>query len=121
MKKNVLLALVPCLLFMGCYTAGPATQTGTFLGATIGGVTGAIIGHQFNDPLAGAAIGAGVGALTGGAIGNAHDAAAYQGHTVRSSYYVRQEPVSPQHGRWVIVPGQWVNGRWEPAHKVWVR
>ncbi len=23
-------------------------------------------------------------------------------------------------GEWVVVPGRWVNGRWEPAHRVWM-
>jgi uncharacterized membrane protein YeaQ/YmgE (transglycosylase-associated protein family) len=26
----------------------------------------------------------------------------------------------PPPGHWVDVPGQWVNGKWVPSHKVWV-
>jgi len=32
-----------------------------------------------------------------------------------SDYYENAPP-----GQWVVAPGQWVNGQWIPAHKVWV-
>ena len=31
----------------------------------------------------------------------------------------RPRPESPP-GEWVTVPGQWVDGRWVPQHRVWV-
>lgn len=30
-----------------------------------------------------------------------------------------QDP-GPPAGHWVDVPGQWVNGKWVPSHKIWV-
>lgn len=37
-------------------------------------------------------------------------------YTYSAPSYGGQEPP----GEWVSVPGRWVNGRWVPAHNVWV-
>lgn len=75
-KKIAVLYLVPALILgaMGC--AGPANQTerGAATGAVLGGLAGAVIGHNSNRRGAeGAAIGAVVGGLLGGAVGNQQD------------------------------------------------
>jgi hypothetical protein len=30
------------------------------------------------------------------------------------------KPEAPPAGEWVVVPGQWVNGKWVPEHKAWI-
>lgn len=55
----------------GCQTSA---QTGSLVGAGLGGLAGAIIGHNNNGHRnAGALIGTGVGALAGYAVGNELD------------------------------------------------
>jgi len=49
------------------------TERGAATGAVLGGLGGAIIGHQKGRGAEGAAIGAIGGGLLGGAIGNAKD------------------------------------------------
>lgn len=63
----------PCLLslvLMACTAADPYQRTK--VGAGVGVVTGAVVGHLINDD-AGKYIGAAVGALAGGAVGNYMD------------------------------------------------
>jgi hypothetical protein len=129
MKKWFILLIILSFLYIGCAAPpGPATHEGAFLGAAIGGVTGAVVGNQVGNPVAGAAIGAGVGALTGGAIGNSYDAAYYRNagpppQPGPPNAYVPPEypgpPGSPR-GHWEMMPGQWIDGRWIPQHRVWV-
>jgi hypothetical protein len=126
MKRMLLLLLITSLAVMGCATAGPNTTNGAVLGTVLGGATGALVGSGLGNPWAGAAIGAGVGGLTGGAIGNAQDTAEYAAGRYQSrTVYVAPPPAvaqapAPPPGRWVTVPGQWVGGRWVPAHKAWI-
>jgi len=129
MKRPLMVIMIISLMLAGCSQMGPYARDGAFIGSALGGITGAVVGHQFGRGLEGAAIGAGLGAVTGGTIGDAHDQAAWRNqayaapgpnHATQQNYMVGQEPVTPPPGRWVTVPGQWVGGRWVPAHKVWV-
>jgi hypothetical protein len=75
MNKTMSLACaglaVAAIALGGCKTSA---QTGSLVGAGLGGTVGAIIGHNNNDhKAAGALIGTGVGALAGYAIGNELD------------------------------------------------
>lgn len=63
------------LLAAGCQSPYYADR-GAAAGGLLGAGTGAIIGSQTGDPLAGAAIGAGIGALGGGIFGSQMDEAA---------------------------------------------
>jgi len=38
----------------------------------------------------------------------------------QESYRGSPQALEPPPGHWVDVPGQWVNGKWVPSHKVWV-
>jgi hypothetical protein len=114
------------LVVAGCAEMGPNTREGAVLGSAIGGVTGAVVGNQLGSALGGAAIGAGLGAITGGSIGSAKDAAygnhppAPYGDMAYAGPPPEQDQPTPPPGRWVTVPGQWVGGRWVPAHRVWI-
>lgn len=66
MNKVIGSALAVCfILSLGC----TMTQKGAATGATLGGVAGAIIGHQKDKTAEGAAIGAAVGGLGGALVG----------------------------------------------------
>lgn len=56
---------------------GPNTQRDAATGALIGGVGGAIIGHQSGETAEGALLGAGLGAAAGAAVGNQKDQRGY--------------------------------------------
>jgi hypothetical protein len=105
---------------------------------------GAAIGAATGNAGAGAAIGGGTGLLGGTAMGS--NAGASSEYTLQKRYdiayqqcmyakgnqipgVVRQPAQSyappppspgPTSGSWVTVPGQYVNGKWVPEHKVQV-
>lgn len=65
------LTLVACLAFTGCATSN--AFKGGAIGATGGGLLGAVIGKQAGNTALGAIIGAAVGGTTGALIGNHMD------------------------------------------------
>ena len=74
--KIAMIVLVPALMVGAIGCAGPSNQTerGAATGVVLGGLAGAVIGHNKNRRGAeGAAIGAVVGGLLGGAVGNQQD------------------------------------------------
>ncbi len=73
MKKLLVLMLLLSLVIVGCTTPGKKTTIGAGTGAAIGGIAGAVIGHQSGKTGQGAVIGAATGALLGGTIGNRLD------------------------------------------------
>ncbi len=66
MKKELFLAAAIVVSTAGCTT----TQRGAGIGAAVGGLGGAIIGHQTGNKGGGALLGAALGGLGGVAIGN---------------------------------------------------
>ena len=124
-------------------TANQNTATGAVVGTAVGAAMGAAIGAATGNPAAGAAIGGGVGLLGGTSMGsNAGAASEYQlqrrydiayqqcmyakGNqipgVVRRSARTYPPPPPPSYsgGPWVVVPGQYVNGKWVPEHRVQV-
>jgi len=122
-------------------TANQNLVTGATIGTVIGAGLGAAIGSVTGNAGTGAAIGASAGLL--GGLGMASDPAygseyqlqrrydiAYQqcmyarGNqvpgVVRSSTqtYSPPPPLGNGSGSWATVPGQYVNGKWVPEHKV---
>lgn len=124
-------------------TANENLTTGATIGTVVGAGLGVAIGAATGNAGAGAAIGASAGLL--GGLGMASDPAygaewqlqrrydiAYQqcmyakGNqipgAVRSSTKTYAPPPPPPQGNgsgsWVTVPGQYVNGKWVPEHKV---
>ena len=74
--KIAMMLLVPALMVGAIGCAGPSnhTERGAATGGVLGGLAGAVIGHNKNRRGAeGAAIGAVVGGLLGGAVGNQQD------------------------------------------------
>ena len=74
--KIAMIVLVPALMVGAIGCAGPNnhTERGAATGVVLGGLAGAVIGHNKNRRGAeGAAIGAVVGGLLGGAVGNQQD------------------------------------------------
>jgi hypothetical protein len=118
---TILLVLTVGVLGASCASNGyNNTQRGAAIGAGLGAITGQIIGRS----TAGTLIGAAGGALAGAIVGNAAD----QDETNRrlgtleqpSATYATPERRADQAppGVWVTVPGQWVGGKWVPAHRV---
>jgi hypothetical protein len=122
-------------------TANQNVATGATAGALVGGAMGAAIGAATGNPAAGAAIGGATGLLGGTAMGsNAGAASEYQlqrrydiayqqcmyakGNqipgVVRHARTYPPPPPSRTSGPWVVVPGQYVNGKWVPEHRVQV-
>jgi hypothetical protein len=122
------LGLFVVLVAAGLFTvscAGPGYNTQK--GAAIGGAAGALIGQAIGHNTTGTLIGAAGGALVGAIIGNARDqdewnaraAAAESRQRYASGAPAAPAPEAPP-GEWVTVPGQWRDGKWVPAHRVWV-
>ncbi len=131
-------------------TANQNMATGAVVGSLVGAGIGAAIGSTTGNVGAGAAIGAGTGLLGGTAMGaNAGSYSQYElqrqydnaymqcmyakGNqipgVVRQSTRAYTPPPPPppssgssysQGGTWVVVPGQYVNGKWVPEHRVQV-
>jgi hypothetical protein len=76
-------------LAIGCQSPYYADR-GAAAGGLLGAGTGAIIGSQTGDPLAGAAIGAGIGALGGGIFGSQMDEAAARNRAEIAAHMGRQ-------------------------------
>ena len=74
-KKTIISVLTSAFVLSAVSCAGPSndTERGAATGAVLGGITGAIIGHQKGRGAEGAAIGAVGGGLLGGAVGNQQD------------------------------------------------
>ena len=127
-------------------TGNKNMATGAVVGTAVGAAMGAAIGAATGNAGAGAAIGGGAGLLGGTAMGsNAGASSEYQlqrrydiayqqcmyakgnqipGSPARRTYAPPPPPqtsyqTQPQ-GTWVVVPGQYVNGKWVPEHKVQV-
>lgn len=77
------------LFATGCQSPYYADR-GAAAGGLLGAGTGAIIGSQTGDPLAGAAIGAGIGALGGGIFGSQMDEAAARNRAEIAAHMGRQ-------------------------------
>ena len=129
-------------------TGNKNLATGAVVGTAVGAAMGAAIGAATGNAGAGAAIGGGTGLLGGTAMGsNAGSSSEYQlqrrydiayqqcmyakgnqipGSPARRTYVPPPPPASsgyqsqPQSTTWVVVPGQYVNGKWVPEHKVQV-
>ena len=116
----IIVILAVGLLAFSCTSTGYNTQKGAAIGAGVGAIAGQLIGNN----TAGTLIGAGAGALAGAIVGNAVDQNETQARlesrerrTVSTSpAYVQEQPP----GQWVEVQGQWIGGKWVPAHKAWV-
>lgn len=124
-------------------TANQNLATGAALGTLLGAGVGAAIGSTSGNMGTGAAIGAGSGLLMGTATASnpayasewqlqrQYDIAYQQcmyakGNQIpgvvsrRTEAYPPPPPSASGSGSWVTVPGQYVNGKWVPEHKVLV-
>lgn len=130
MKRLGLLVLMVAAGLFTVSCAGPGYDTQK--GAAIGSAAGALIGQAIGHNTTGTLIGAAGGALFGAIVGNARDQdeynarlAAAQARPAYANGYRNGSgngnpaPEAPP-GEWVTVPGQWRDGKWVPAHRVWV-
>ena len=124
-------------------TANENLATGAVVGTLVGAGIGTAIGAATGNAGAGAVIGAGAGLLGGTAIGSnqgyasewqlqrRYDIAYQQCMYAKGNQlpgvaprwpraYASPPPRPPVYtpGSWVTVPGQYVNGKWVPEHKV---
>lgn len=84
------LLLSVCFGLTGC-RATNHTGAGTAIGAGLGTIAGAIIGHQTGNTGAGALIGAAAGGLTGALAGNAADAHEERDRAILHAQYVEEQ------------------------------
>ncbi|HOP85282.1 MAG TPA: glycine zipper domain-containing protein [Syntrophorhabdaceae bacterium] len=112
--------LMTVLFLQSCASTGYNTQKGAAIGAGLGAIAGQVIGSNTASTL----IGTAVGALAGTIAGNALDQQVMNEKMVAAKdykpAYACPDGTENPPGKWVEVPGQWVNGRWVPAHKVWM-
>ena len=123
-------------------TANQNLATGAVVGTAVGAGLGAAIGAASGNAGAGAAIGAGTGLVGGAAVASGpasgseyqlqrrYDIAYQQCMYAKGNQIpgvVRQPartyappPSGHATGSWVTVPGQYVNGKWVPEHRVQV-
>jgi surface antigen len=123
MIKKCLLSLFlvgVVLMNVSCASDGYNTQKGAFIGAGLGAIAGQIIGNNTAGTLIGAASGALAGAIVGNAIDQDEANRAFEARERQYAYGMPLEPQEQPPGRWVMVPGQWVGGKWVPAHRAWV-
>lgn len=125
-------------------TANENLASGAVIGGLVGAGIGALIGSATGDAGAGAAIGAGTGLLFGTAqasgpayasewqLQRRYDIAYQQCMYAKGNQipgvanhprqtYAPPPPPDYSSWSWVTVPGQYVNGRWVPAHRVQVQ
>ncbi len=120
--KSMLVGLVILMVFsvFACATdQGYNTQKGAAIGAVGGALAGQAIGGHTGSTLVGAAVGALVGAIAGNAVD--------QNEAQKRAYAAPPPVAAPERGysdappgQWIEVPGQWVGGKWVPAHRAWV-
>ena len=115
-----LLIVIVVLFVLASYSCATSEGYNTQKGAAIGAIGGALAGQAIGRNTAGTLIGAAVGGLAGAVAGNAVDQ-----NNARRQAPVAAAPPSYGHnetppGEWVTVPGQWVGGKWIPAHRAWV-
>lgn len=121
MKKTfaILLVLTALSVFACATDQGYNTQKGAAIGAVGGALAGQAIGGHTGSTLIGAAVGALAGAIAGNAVdqSEANKRAQQPAAPVAVAAPASQD-VPP--GQWIEVPGQWVGGKWVPAHRAWV-
>lgn len=134
MKRIAIVAvvLVMGLSVLSCSSTGYNTQKGAAIGAGLGAIAGQAIGRNTAGTLIGAAGGALAGAIVGNSVDQDESNRRLERIEQRHGAYATPQPapqpqaqMAPQGstenppGQWVMVPGQWVGGKWVPAHKVW--
>jgi osmotically inducible lipoprotein OsmB len=115
----MLFVVVAAFSVYSCATdQGYNTQKGAAIGAIGGALAGQAIGRNTGGTLIGAAVGGLAGAIAGNAVdqNEARKASGAPPRAVPPSYGSDDAPP----GQWVVVPGQWVGGRWVPSHRAWV-
>ncbi len=120
--KQPLIALM-ILLALAMYSCATGEGYNTQKGAAIGAVGGALAGQAIGRNTAGTLIGAAVGALTGAVAGNAVDQTEAQRKMGQQPPAMTAPAPGAEEappGEWVVIPGQWVGGRWVPSHRAWV-
>lgn len=125
MKKIItltVLVIAAGFFLVSCASEGYNTQKGAAIGAGLGAIAGQVIGHDTASTLIGAAVGTLIGGIGGNAV-DQHVTNQQKAGTAQAGAYPSSSQVTPQDqppGQWVEVPGQWIGGKWVPAHKVWV-
>lgn len=117
MKRIIIMLVLSLCGFIAssCASDGYNMQKG----AAIGTIGGALAGQAIGQNTAGTLIGAAGGALVGAVAGNAVDQNETQTRQTQPRPAAVPRAGEPPPGRWVEVPGQWVGGKWLPAHRVW--
>jgi uncharacterized membrane protein YebE (DUF533 family) len=121
MKKVVLVLVIIAFGFVGYSCESIGGMSDTTKGAAVGAGLGAIAGQVIGGNTAGTLIGLAAGALGGAVVGHEMD---YQKQKKVDQSQSRAAAPDPNQevppGQWVEVPGQWVGGKWVPAHRAWV-
>ncbi len=108
MKKKIVLVMVLVMVISLAYV--PLSYAGRGRHGGGGGGNGGLYA-------AGALLGGLVlGTVIGSAMSQPRYVASPQPAYPAPAAYTADNPP----GEWVVVPGRWINGRWEPAHSVWM-
>jgi outer membrane lipoprotein SlyB len=123
MKKMFLIMLALTVGFLGfsCTSTGYNTQKGAAIGAGLGAIAGQVIGGNTAGTLVGAAVGGLAGAIGGNAVDqDVTNQKIESMHRQRAYATPKEDTGETPPGEWIEVPGQWIDGKWVPAHKSWV-
>lgn len=117
----LIIGLIASFSLSSCASTGYNTQKGAAIGAGIGAIAGQAIGRNTQGTL----IGTAAGALLGSIVGNAFDQELALSKVGTSQTKVQSQANDLDYGecppgKWIVVPGKWKDGKWVPAHKVWV-
>ena len=116
----VILILMVGFLTFSCSTTDYNTQKGAAIGAGVGAIAGQVIGNNTAGTLIGAAAGALGGAIVGNAVDQQETNKKIAASQRQSAAYTSAAANEAPPGQWIQVPGQWIGGKWVPAHKAWV-
>lgn len=121
-KKNLIVLVFGGVLIMAssCTSTGYNTQKGAAIGAAVGALAGQVIGNDTASTLIGAAGGALGGAIVGNAIDQNEVEGKFEDAQRQSAVTASVSPEDQPPGQWIEIPGQWKDGKWVPAHRVWV-
>ncbi len=117
---KVLILVAITFISFSCASTEYNTQKGAAIGAVVGGIAGQAIGNNTAGTLIGAAGGTLAGAIAGNAMDQKEANKKIENMQRKSILAISSSSQEQPPGQWVEVPGEWIGGKWIPAHRAWI-